>query len=472
MSSAGVPLVISCETCLVTADMKNMLSDGDGIKMAFNWKGGGGTKPCILHWNVFARDSDLASRAPDCVEISEHNPTLFKTWTGTGLEDVVDLISAAREKVLRKEWAKARFNDLQQMYGINFSTGGLLNDRLLRSRVRFTEVIRYDWMHSTLQDGSVSTEIYLFFAACNRKLGISHKEVEHFLRFDWVFPAMHRAKGKQLWHVFDDFRSRSSAKAGHLKATASELLGVSSLLRYFAETRTANRPEVAAEYIALLAAFDVVDLFMLAKRGRVSTRDAGGRLYSAVAHHLKRHKDAHGTSEITPKFHWLFDICEQVPKSPVLLDCFIVERLHLRVKKIANPIKNTKTFEASVLAGVINSQIQSLEAKEFGNRLVGKAIPYPGVLHAFVADKMQRNSQTIAVDDFVFHECSVGKVMACISEDDNLSCLVEVWTCLSQVSKFGHRWAPSGQFMLWPAHAVDCAAAWRVQGGETVVLRK
>lgn len=469
--SAGIPLVVDGETIVVMADLKHMLSDGDGIKMAFNWKGAGGTKPCLLHHNVFARGSDLACRAPGCVEISEDDPNLFKTWAGTGLEDVVDLISAAHEKWLRKEWSKERFKDLQQIHGINFSVGGLLNDRELRSRVRFVDTIRYDWMHSTLQDGSVSTEIYLFFEACKSKLGISNKDVETFLKLGWSFPAAHSAKGKQLWHVFDDFRTRSSAKAGHLKASASELLGVFSLLRHFADTRVATRPEVAAEYAALQAAFDVVDLFMCAKKGRISTREAGCRLYRAVAYHLKKHKEIHGTSEITPKFHWLFDICEQVSKSPVLLDCFIVERLHLRVKQIANPIKNTKVFEASVLAGVINSHIQALEAKEFGNRLVGKVLPYPGLLQTFVADKMQQNSQKIAVGDFVFHGASVGKVIACVLEGHNLSCLVDVWSCICQVSTYGHRWAQGGEVGHWPADAVDCAVAWRPDGDGVLVLR-
>ena len=128
-------------------------------------------------------------------------------------------------------------------------------------------------------------------------------------------------------------------------------------------------------------------------------------------------------------------------------------------------------FEASVLARVINSQIQSLEEKEFCNRLVGKVLPYPGLLQTFVADKMQMNSQKTAVGDFVFHDASVGKVFACVLEGQNLSCLVEVWSCLCQVSTYGHRWAQSGEVRRWPADAVDCAVAWRPEGEGVLVLR-
>ena len=99
----------------------------------------------------------------------------------------------------------------------------------------------------------------------------------------WQFPSAHRAKGHQLWRVFDAFRTRSSENAGHLKASASELLGAICLLRHFVDTHVQIQAEVAAELDSLKAAFDVVDLFLLAKRRRISMQDAGVRLYRAVA---------------------------------------------------------------------------------------------------------------------------------------------------------------------------------------------
>ena len=65
---------------------------------------------------------------------------------------------------------------------------------------------------------------------------------------------------------------------------------------------------------------------------------------------MTAHKKAWGNSNFLPKHHWLFDIPLQISRDGgVLLDMFITERLHLTCKSIAEKIKNTTSFEASVL---------------------------------------------------------------------------------------------------------------------------
>ena len=175
-----------------------MISDGDGIRSAFNWKGASSTKPCLLHYNVFSRDSDLVHRAEGNVEITCHDPKLFKHWVDDGLEKVVDFISLAHQRVERGEWTKKRFADLQQVCGMNFAYGGLLNDVALRSKIRFLDVIRYDWMHCALQSGTVTNEIWLFFNACKCKAGLPFAAVETFLKSGWSFVEHHRAKRQTI----------------------------------------------------------------------------------------------------------------------------------------------------------------------------------------------------------------------------------------------------------------------------------
>ena len=241
------------------------------------------------------------------------------------------------------------------------------------------ETIVFDGVHCALQDGAVSTEVWLFFEACRVKLGITAKSVETFLKSDWQFPAAHKAKGRCLWRIFDEFRTRSSQEASKLKASASELLGVVGLLRHFADVHCAGRAEVASEYVSLMAAFDVVDLFLCAKQRRIDTQEAGTRLYRAVSFHMEKHKECYGCDHIKPKFYWLFDCCRQVATHPMVLDCFVVERLHLRVKHVANSTKNITSYERSVLAGILNTQIDALANKTFADGLRGKVLPYPGL---------------------------------------------------------------------------------------------
>jgi hypothetical protein len=60
LATAGVPLVLDGEVVLVFAKLTNILSDGDGLRVAFDWKGHASLKPCFKHINVFKKDSDLA----------------------------------------------------------------------------------------------------------------------------------------------------------------------------------------------------------------------------------------------------------------------------------------------------------------------------------------------------------------------------------------------------------------------------
>jgi hypothetical protein len=92
------------------------------------------------------------------------------------------------------------------------------------------------------------------------------------------------------------------------------------------------------------------------------------------------HKRAHGEEHITPKFHWLFDIADQLEASPAdyVVDMFIIERLHLRIKSEANNVKNTSRFERSVLAATFNSQANRLRCREDIDGLRGKSASWPG----------------------------------------------------------------------------------------------
>jgi hypothetical protein len=57
IATAGVPIMISGRPILLFAKLTNLLSDGDGLRMAFDWKGASSMKPCFKHYNVFKKDT-------------------------------------------------------------------------------------------------------------------------------------------------------------------------------------------------------------------------------------------------------------------------------------------------------------------------------------------------------------------------------------------------------------------------------
>ena len=53
MATGGVPLEIGGSPIMLFAKVTNMLSDGDGLREAFDLNGASGLKPCLKHWNVW-----------------------------------------------------------------------------------------------------------------------------------------------------------------------------------------------------------------------------------------------------------------------------------------------------------------------------------------------------------------------------------------------------------------------------------
>jgi hypothetical protein len=62
--NAGVPLMLhgdEGQPTLMFAKLEALLSDGQGLAMAFNWKGHGSLKPCFKHYNVFKKEQNVSS---------------------------------------------------------------------------------------------------------------------------------------------------------------------------------------------------------------------------------------------------------------------------------------------------------------------------------------------------------------------------------------------------------------------------
>ena len=74
MSTVGVPLLIGGQERILFAKLTNLLSDGDGHRMGWDWRGAASLKPCWKHFNVFRKDSGLAHRMPGYVEIDCSDP--------------------------------------------------------------------------------------------------------------------------------------------------------------------------------------------------------------------------------------------------------------------------------------------------------------------------------------------------------------------------------------------------------------
>ena len=388
--TAGVPISIpGREPLLLFGKVSALLSDGDGLRQAMDWKGSSSLKPCLKHFNVFKKASDLAHRSPGHVEMTCCDYSAFRLQSSSDLFAIADLLLAAQQKVAEGTMTKIRWNQLEIINGLNTNEDGLLTDPMLRTYLDPIGALRYDWLHNMLQDGVMTTETFQFLRACEPH-GVRPQDLQAFLRDEgWQFPLASRAKSKDLHRVFDEFRSGSSEEHERLKCSASELLGLYGMLRHYVATRVPHHPDLAAKRASWEALCQCIDLILHCKRGFLQPRDATRQLKAATAHHFRLHLEAYGEDLIKPKNHWQIDMVEQIEVDGCVLDAFLIERTHVKVKAIADHIRNTSSFERSVLSGVLNCHFRTLAQATDIAGLRGNTAPLPGYPEVRVADRLE-----------------------------------------------------------------------------------
>ena len=139
----------------------------------------------------------------------------------------------------------------------------------------------------------------------------------------------------------------------------------------------------------------------------------------------------------------MFDICEQMRELPALIDALIIERLHLRVKRVMDPIDNVGFIEQSTLAGVVNAQFEAA-SKTSLDGLRGRSALYGGYC---VADFCCAGSLSVGTGDAVFRENDLGFAAVFVEDEGNLFALVHPCAYRSQVSKRGTEWDLLGKLL-------------------------
>ena len=81
-------------------------------------------------------------------------------------------------------------------------------------------------------------------------------------------------------------------------------------------------------------------------------------------------------------------MADHLADDPAVVDSFVVERLHLRVRAAAEHVKKLDGYERTVLSRVLNEQVRALQTATTRG-LVGRRAPFPGLPSAMVSDKLE-----------------------------------------------------------------------------------
>jgi len=205
----------------------------------------------------------------------------------------------------------------------------------------------------------------------------------------------------------------------------------------------------------------------------VDLGEAATALELATTEHLRLHMLAYGTQYVRPKHHWMQDIPDQIRQDGVVVDAFVVERVHLRVKAVAEHVDNTRAFERSVLSSLVTSHIRSLETWELGDRLIGST----GVLdcgsNVRVGGRMSVYSVKYKTGDVVMRGDDVALLTACALQADELYGFVRPLGKVADITGHASSYVLSDGLALWSANELMLALAWRRRpDGHLLVVRR
>ena len=466
LHSSGYPVMVGGSYQLLFAKVHTMLSDGDGLRQALEWLGASAMKLCFRHWNVFNPHSDMASRCSSTrqyVTTSCTDPSAFRSWRGEDLQPAVALMVHARQRHASAEIPYARVEEIQQAYGYKFTSDGLLSDSDLGAIIDWPNVFKYDWVHVMLSGGVMVRAAWSVLEACEANGLPGQEALCEFLK-GWQVPkaAQHGARDvRSLWRFFDAKSISGNRKRQGVRCNASELLALTRCLDEFISTKIPDDERIAAHKAFFSAAQKTLDLLMHAKMGIATCREIADPLALSCREQLEKFIEVHGPGEVIPKFHWAFDIVEQVRNTDFLMDAFVIERLHLRARQAADRTMWTQGYEASLCAGVINAQVSGSGSK---NGLEGKTtqFPHPSLSHVRVGDMMYFQGKRMCIGDWVQRGAQIGQVLACAEEGSDFYIIVQVASITQVLSRRGRICTlVDGRQSLWGLADSHVVAAWR-----------
>lgn len=206
------------------------------------------------------------------------------------------------------------------------------------------------------------------------------------------------------------------------------------------------------------------------KRGILNSATGADQLSAAAANFFNAHKSCYGVEHVKPKHHWLMDLASQVRRDGALIDAFIIERRHLMVKALAEPVRNTKQYEISVLSGLLTVQLHDVKELVVGDRLIGSCSVLQEDSNVSVANKAEVYGFTVTVGDVIVRGAEAAVVTACAQDCGGLFFFVSPLAFVSRVTAQASLFRRLGGLTAWRPADVQHSLAWRDEPAGLLVL--
>ena len=340
-------------------------------------------------------------------------------------------------------------------------------DEELSAIIDWTKVVQYDWVHIMLSGGVMMRAVWGLLSVCE-ELGLpGQRELCEFLK-GWQVPkaSQHGARDVgSLWRFFDPKSVPHNRQRQGVRCNASELMALSRCLEEFIDTQLPDDPRIATHTAFFSSARRTIDLLMNVKFGIATCQSTADAVARSARDQLARFVELHGPDDVNPKFHWALNLAEQMRHSEYLMDAFVIERLHLRARAVADYTKYVHDYEASLCAGVVNAQVGGSGSS---SGLEGRTtqFPHPDLSHVLVADRLSWYGKRISIDDWVQRDEELGRAVACVEERGELHIIVTLASATRAVSRRGRLCTLGCVRALWSPAETHAVAGWRPTASE------
>ena len=360
------------------------------------------------------------------VSICEVDASRFKLQTSHDVWRSHDSL-----QLLRMRLSNAEFEKVEKAMGLNYNPRGVLSCPLLRRELMPIECSMYETMHVYFSHGIAAHELHLFLRSCKKCLGVGFGSLELFCSAGWCCPKSASTAQSKPAAIFS--AAREDVTQDGFKGVASEVLAVYGLVQHFAETIIAPRSNatMAGHLQSFLLMCDIVQLLQQIKRQRNRPSDIQiARLRNLQHHHMQAFLACYGAAEVKPKHHFSRHIPNQLETHGFLYDAWACERKHRTAKRIGTDVANTKQYEKSLLARVLQDHLQHIKELHVEDRLLGTTFESDALAAsldirlATVSESMQAQGITLHADDIIDVHGTVFKIAACVEGAGKLWLLV------------------------------------------------
>ena len=269
-------------------------------------------------------------------------------------------------------------------------------------------------MHCLWSNGIVGHALWDWLCEAKERSLIRFSHLDQWVNAEWSVPFAARKHFSIRRNLFCKKREKASDRKDGIKMHASDALTIYPLVRRFAE-KYGMTDDLAPYTQTLLALFDVADVLQQGKRQQYICRRTMAKLIKdLVLRYMKARFVTYGGDDTVPKHHCSMHLWSQFLEDGFLVDCWVLERMHLLLKEYAEDICNTRDFEGCVIRRAVVQRTRQLQHVGFSDELIGPCkLGYSKALKTGAGQRFH-------VDDLVFPSGDHNKcylVRACFMDD-------------------------------------------------------